>query len=121
MGRYMLVFAIILGFGMCAFAIYRDYEEDLIPVDSDGGVLLYQVEQHTFGFNVHAIQEWLPSLVLLIWSLPLSWLIKKKGGLKWFKSRWYLVIPLAEIFEFASRLMPQDYATQVASFADLLL
>jgi len=106
---------------MLIFALVRDADVTLVLVDSDGGALAYLPEHHDFGLDTSEIQEWVPALALLLWSLPLCYMIQRKGGLKWYKNRYYWVISVAEVFLFFSQLVPQDYATQIRSFADIVL
>merc|ERR1711959_182586 len=84
-------------------------------------MLVYGPKHVDFGLASENIQEWLPSLILLIWSFPLAMLIQKKGGLRWYRNRYYGFLPLIEVIEFSTRLLPQDYEIQLAGVADLIL
>jgi len=120
-GQIMVVAAIILGLGLCGFAVYRDMTEHLIALTTIGGCLIYGPEHKTFGFEPHDVQEWLPSLVLLVWSIPIAVLIQRKGGLRWYRNRYYGFLPVFEILLFFARLLPGQYTTQFSSLTDLVL
>jgi len=110
-----------VGLCLCAFAMYRDMVVELRSLTTEGGCLVYAPRHTDFGFASDEIQEWLPSLILLLWSMPLALLIQKKGGLRWYKNRYYGFIPLFEIALFVARLLPEQYTTQFGCLTDLIL
>jgi len=118
---------VVVGFSACVamaigiYAFYRDMVVNLSAHDTNGGALIYAPKHEDFGFSPEDIQEWLPSLVLLIWSLPLALFIQRKGGLRWYKNRYYGFLPLLEILLFLSRLAPDSVNTQLSSLLDLML
>lgn len=120
-GQVMVGLGVLLGLLLCAFAMYRDMVLDLHALTTEGGCLVYSPRHNEFGFASEEIQEWLPSLILLLWSLPLALLIQNKGGLRWYRNRYYGFIPLFEIAFFVARLMPEKYTTQFSCLTDLIL
>jgi len=88
-GQIMVVLSVVVGLMIGSFAIWRDFEVELLSFEAWGGMLIYSPKHLDFGMDYDNIQEWLPSLVLLVWSLPLAILIQRKGGLRWYRNRYY--------------------------------
>merc|ERR1712086_22047 len=112
--------ACVVSAALLAFCVVRDAEEVMEPTKLSG-TMGYTHEHVNWGLTWDDFQEWFPTLVLLVWSLPVALLIHRQGGLKWYKNKTYLAPLWAEILLFISRCMPQEYSAHVSNGAELLL
>lgn len=119
-GRVWTGIAVGLSIALATFTIVRDSEEVLDPSEV-AGTTSYAHEHNNWGVEWDDVQEWLPTAVLVIWSVPIAYLIHKKGGLKWYHNKLYLLPLVAEVLLVVSRCMPRDSAVHVSNGAELML